>query len=436
MISWSPSPFALYAAVPVDVGEGVPRLLLVLAATIVGAKLGAAAARAFRQPAVLGELFAGILLGPSLLGIVDPTQETFFVMGELGLLILLFQIGLHTELASILRVGGPAAAVGMTGVLLPFLLGLALLGAVGVPTLAATVASAALTATSLGISARILADLGVLDRPEGQIVIGAAVIDDIIGLIILTVVSDLALGGNLAAGEVVRIAAVAIGFLVLALGVGSRVIPPLARAAGSLREGGALGSMALAFALTLAAVAARSGSAMIIGAFAAGLVLHATPERKDIEKATTTLGYLFVPIFFVGVGASVNVHAFTDPSVLAVGGLLMGVGIVGKVLAGFAPFWIQANKPLIGIAMVPRGEVGLIFAQMGLSSGALSENLFSAVLLMVIVTTLITPPALAWCTARERRRPTPHGWGLGELVTGPESPTDQDSGTDPENGGS
>jgi len=182
--------------------------------------------------------------------------------------------------------------------------------------------------------------------------------------------------------------------------IGRLVAPWAMRTLGRFKVEGALDSVALAFALALAAIAASVGSAMIIGAFAAGLVIHRTPEGKAVERATTTLGYFFVPIFFLTVGASIDVRALGDRQILLTGSALCLVAIVGKLLAGYAPWWIEARKTMIGVAMIPRGEVGLIFAQMGLATGALSEGLFSAVILMVMVTTFVAPP---WLAALARR---------------------------------
>ena len=184
-----------------------------------------------------------------------------------------------------------------------------------------------------------------------------------------------------------------------------------------MRGDGALGTISLAFALALAAAAIKAGSAMILGGFAAGLVLHATPKGKEIEKATTTLGHFFVPIFFATVGASINLRSLGSLQVLMIGGVLCVVAIAGKLLSGFAPWWFKGRKLLIGVAMIPRGEVGLIFAQMGLATGALTEGLFSAVVLMVMVTTFIAPP---WLAAISGRAPVPvvDDHGLDDLVSG------------------
>jgi Kef-type K+ transport system membrane component KefB len=396
--------------------ESIARLLGSLAALLIAARLLGEAAQRLGQPSVLGELLAGILLGPSLLGIIDPTAPVMHTLGELGVVILLFQIGLHTNLKDILAVGLPATLVGVAGVIVPFASGYFVATALGLGGVTAVVCGAALTATSIGISARVLSDLGQLETIEGRIVLGAAVLDDVVGLIILSIVSGLAAGGAVSLATIGQTTALAVGFLAIALIVGRLVAPGLMRVVSMLRVDGAIGSIALAFAFALAALASVAGSALIIGAFAAGLVLHTTPEAKRVEKATTTLGHFFVPAFFVVVGASIDLRALADTRVLLIGGTLSLVAVLGKLVSGYTPYWLRARKTMIGVAMIPRGEVGLIFAQMGLLTGTLDAGLFSAVVLMVMVTTFIAPP---WLAAIAGRSPsTPDTRGIDELVYG------------------
>ncbi len=353
------------------------------------------AAQRIGQPAVLGELIAGMILGQSALGILNPSDPVISAMAELGVLLLLFTIGMETDFRRLARVGGAAGTVALVGVILPFGLGYAVARWLGLGSMTSVVCGATLTATSVGISARVLSDLGRLNTDEGQIVLGAAIIDDVIGLVILTIVSTLLAGAALTVGGIGITIAMALGFLVLAVLVGSRAVPPIFRVIDRLDVAGTLGAAALVFAFLLAWLAAQSGSAMIIGAFAAGLVLHPTPQRARIEKATTSIGHFFVPIFFASVGAAVDLSFFRDAGAVKIGLALLAVGVVTKFLAGFAPFWFRGNKALIGIAMIPRGEVGLIFAQAGVAAGALDTRLFSAVTLVVVGTTFLAPPLLA-----------------------------------------
>jgi Kef-type K+ transport system membrane component KefB len=258
----------------------------------------------------------------------------------------------------------------------------------------ALLGAAALCATSVGISARVLSDLGKLESPEGRVVLGAAVLDDIVGLIILAVVADVVAGTGIGLLHIARISAVAIVFFAAAIVVGMRVVPPAFGVIERIKSAGALGVLALAFAFALAVLAKMVGSALIIGAFAAGLVLFVVPQKQEIERSTTTIGHFFVPIFFATVGAAVDLRALANARSLGIGLALILCGVVGKIVAGYVPWWFRGRKLLVGTAMVPRGEVGLIFAQMGLTTGAIDAGLFGAIMLMVLVTTLVTPPAL------------------------------------------
>jgi Kef-type K+ transport system membrane component KefB len=406
-------------------------LLLSLVAVLVATKVLGELAQRVDQPSVLGELVAGVLLGGSALGLLDPNEPTVSALAELGVIVLLFEIGLHTDLRALARVGKPAAVVAIVGVALPFALGYAAARAMGFGAVAALVGGAALTATSIGISARVLSDLGRLDTPEGQIVLGAAVLDDVVGLIILAVITGIVGGEAVTAVGVARTAGVALGFVAIAIVLGTLTIPRLFRLVERVRGTGTLGIIALAFAFGLAYLADVTGSALIVGAFAAGLVLHPTPQRREIEAATTSLGHFFVPIFFASVGASVDLRALADREALALGGLFIAAGVVGKVAAGYAPWWFRGNKLLVGVAMVPRGEVGLIFAQMGLATAAIGAGEFGALMLMVLATTFVTPPLLS----RIARPPAPPAaedqpgdGGIDDLVFGasPDEPARPD----------
>jgi Kef-type K+ transport system membrane component KefB len=407
-------------AMPAVAAEGaltVPDFLFLLVAMLVSAKVLGELAERIGQPAVLGELVAGVLLGASLFGIVDPTSEVVHLLAEVGVVLLLFQIGLETNLGRLLQVGVASTVVAIVGVVLPFVSGYFVASALGLDTLPAVVAGAALTATSVGITARVLSDLGRLQEPESQIVLGAAVIDDIIGLIILAVVSQVVGGAELTTVGILTTTAIAFGFVIGVLLVGRFVIPPIFDLLARIGREDTLATMALAFAFIVCYLADRAGSALIIGAFAAGLVLAPTRHAHVVEHGVLRLGMFFVPIFFVSVGAAVDVRAFTDARVLMVGAALIAVAILGKVAAGYAPFWFRGNKIVIGVGMVPRGEVGLIFAQMGLTAGVLTTGMFSALTLMVMVTTFLAPPLLKLLfppTGRvERVRPS----AVAELTT-------------------
>jgi Kef-type K+ transport system membrane component KefB len=389
-------------ALPQADHASVTGIFLMLVALVTSARIGGSLAKRIGQPTVLGELLAGILIGPSLLGLAQPNDPVIHVIAEFGVVILLFQIGLHTNLGALIKVGPAAASVGLVGVVLPFTTGYFAADLLGVAMMPAIVCGAAMTATSIGISARILGDLKMLDTREGKTVLGAAVLDDVVGLIILAVVATMARGGDVTAGSVAGTTGLAVGFLVLAVAIGGMVAPKLFALIDRIPVSGTTGALALAFALLLAALADVAGSALIIGAFAAGLVLHWTPQRERIEDSTSALGHFFVPIFFASVGASVDIRAMLDPTALLLGSVLLVVGIATKFVAGYAPFWVPMRYALVGAAMVPRGEVGLIFARMGLATAVLTPELFGALMVMVIGTTFVTPPWLAWLAGLRR----------------------------------
>lgn len=381
-------------AAAVEGAMTVPQFLFILVAILVVAKVMGELAERVGQPAVLGELVAGVILGASVLGIVDSGNAIIHLLAELGVILLLFQIGLETDLKRLLSVGPASAVVAMTGVVVPFIGGYLVAAALGMDTMPAVVAGAALTATSVGITARVLSDLGRLQDPESQIVLGAAVIDDVIGLIILAVVSQVVGGAELTAGSVLTTTALAFGFLIGVLVIGNFIVPRLFDFLAKIGKEETLGTMALALAFLVAYLADAAGSALIIGAFAAGLVLAPTTHAMTVEHNVLRLSMFFVPIFFVSVGAAVDVRTFGDPQVLIIGGALIAMAIIGKFVAGYAPFWFKGKKAVIGVGMIPRGEVGLIFAQMGLTSGVLTLGHFSALTLMVMVTTFMAPPLL------------------------------------------
>ncbi|MFL5484158.1 MAG: cation:proton antiporter [Gemmatimonadaceae bacterium] len=400
--------------------EAIPRLLLVLAALLVTAKLLGALAQRVGQPAVLGELLAGVLLGASVFGVLDPADPVIHSLSELGVIVLLFEIGLHTDLRAMAKVAGTATTVGTVGVVVPFVLGYAGASSIlGLDRVPALVCAAALTATSIGISARVLSDIGQLKSREGQVVLGAAVLDDIIGLIVLSVVASIVTGGSWTMLGVLRTTAIAVGFIVAALTLGRLLARPVFSSIETIRAPGTLAIVALAFAFLLSSLAATFGSAMILGAFAAGLILHTTSERVEIQRTTTAIGHFVCPIFFASVGASVQLSAFSELKTLSAAGLLIVVGVAGKFLSAYAPWWFRGNKPLIGVAMIPRGEVGLIFAQMGLATHAISPSLFSALTLMVMATTFLAPPILARIGAKSiAHEPVRDDVGIDDLVSG------------------
>jgi Kef-type K+ transport system membrane component KefB len=378
-------------------GIDLPAFLLAFAAALLGAKLLGEFAGRLGQPAVLGELLAGVVLGPSVLGLV-PLIDGVVLLAEIGVILLLFEVGLETDLGKLARVGGPALAVALAGMALPFLGGFFLTRALGEPTLTAVFVGAALTATSIGITARVLSELKVLGTREGQIVLGAAVVDDVLGLVVLAVVARIAGTGGVDPGMIFRATGLAVGFLAVALALGIPLGRGLIGIVGRANVRGILGAASVAFALLVALTAKKAGSAEIVGAFATGLVLARTNRRHDITEAVKPVVDVFAPLFFVAVGAQVDV-ALLDPfvranqaSLLFALGLTV-VGFLGKFAAGFCA-WGKVRRAFIGAGMVPRGEVGLIFASLGKATGALPNGVFVAVVLAVFATTFLAPPLL------------------------------------------
>jgi Kef-type K+ transport system membrane component KefB len=367
--------------------------LIALIAIIVVAKAFGEIAERLGQPAVLGELIGGAVVGVSGLGLVNPHDPTIHLLAQLGVIFLLFLIGLETDLKRLMSVGGSATAVAIVGVVLPLAAGYAVGALLGFGTIVSIFLGASLTATSVGITARVLSDLGHLRDAESQVILGAAVVDDIIGLVLLTIVGTLAEGERLSVFSIGRTVVVAFGFVVLAIVIGSWLAPWLIKVLERLRIARGLLFASIVAAFGLAYVAERVGSAMIIGSFAAGLVLARTGLGKRIEHEVHDVAQFFVPIFFVSVGAALDFRSM-NARVLMIGGALTLVGILGKVAAGFVAWNRGLRRLIIGVGMIPRGEVGLIFAQIGLSSRLLDAGLYNAVALMVMLTTFIAPMLL------------------------------------------
>ena len=371
-------------------------LLIALAVIWLAAKLAAEGMERIGQTAVLGELLAGVVIGPGVLGLVRET-EVIHALAEIGVLILLFEVGLESDLGKLLRAGPQAMLVAAVGVVAPFAVGYGLLHALSYPTLVAVFVGATLTATSVGITARVLADLGRLHDPAASVVLGAAVVDDILGLITLAIVTGVAQAGRVAPGDIVLLSAKSLAFLAVALIVGVRLAPVAVRWMGRLRARGTTVVYAIAAAIALAAMADRIGLATIIGAFAAGLILSTTERQTHIEERVKPVGELVVPIFFVTIGMKVEpaqLNPFADHAQLGIALALTLLAIAAKLLAGLAVYQRGVRRWPVGVGMVPRGEVGLIFAGTGLAAGVVTPSLYSALVVVVMLTTFVAPPWL------------------------------------------
>jgi len=396
----------------------ISSILLALIALLVAAKLGGALAERLGQPAVLGELLAGIAMGALPLAGIHQLEfvahdRTVEALAQLGVILLLFEVGLSTRLADLLDVGVSAFLVATVGVIVPGVLGW-LAGRWLLPgshPFVAVFLGATLCATSVGITARVLKDMNRVGTAEGQIILGAAVIDDVMGLLVLAVIVGMVGGGQSTGVQIGLVTAKAVGFLVGALVLGRWLAPRLFRVASRLRGRGVVLTAALVTCFVLAWTAELAGLAPIVGAFAAGLVLEGVsfsellPEGESIENLLLPLSAVLVPIFFVRMGLLVNVGALAGGSI-ALAGALTVAAIVGKQACGIAVVTRGADRLAVGLGMIPRGEVGLIFAGIGAGlkiqgKPLLGPGEFAAVVAMVLLTTVLTPPLLRWRLGRE-----------------------------------
>lgn len=378
-------------------------LLLGLVLVWLAAKAAGEAMERIGQTAVLGELLAGVIIGPGVLGLIHES-EVLHALAELGVLILLFEVGLESDLGDLLRAGLQATLVALVGVAAPFGVGFGVMHWLGHPPLVAVFVGATLTATSVGITARVLADLGRLHDAAAKVVLGAAVVDDILGLIILAVVTGIAQTGSVSIASVGVLSGKAVVFLVVAVVLGVRLAPTLLRWVGLMRSRGTLVVYSVVFAVALAAVADLIGLATIIGAFAAGLVLATTERRAHIEERIKPVADLLVPVFFVVVGMKVQpaiLNPFGPGGVLGVALLLTAVAVASKLAAGLVVYQRGVRRWPVAVGMVPRGEVGLIFAGTGLAVGVIAQDLYSALVVAVMLTTFAAPP---WLKALYRER--------------------------------
>lgn len=384
------------------------RILLDLLIVLVASRLAAEGAERLRQPAVLAEILLGIAIGPSALGLVHP-GEAMRLMGEIGVILLLFEVGRQMDLRELARVGGASLRVALIGVVAPMVLGFVAMRALGFSSTVSVFLAAGITATSVGITARVFGDLRVLASPEARTVLGAAVADDVIGLLVLTVVVRTAGGGSLEAGELVAIIAVAVGFVAVATLLGSWIAPKLLdRLARRSRTDGTVMALGLALALGFARLASAAQLAPIVGAFVAGLAVGRSEAAEELHRKLTPLGHFFIPIFFLMIGIDTDLEVFTNPAVLGFAGVLTVCAVAGKLVSGAGVARGKADRYLVGVGMIPRGEVGLIFASLGLTRGILDAKSYAVLLVVVLVTTVMTPPWMRHRIERERRRTFAH----------------------------
>ncbi|MCU0525298.1 MAG: cation:proton antiporter [Elainella sp. Prado103] len=409
-------------------------VLLSLAVVYLASKLGGELCARIDLPPVLGELVGGVVVGISALRLLmfaeagedgshsvimqllqvtahmspaafshvfTAQSEVLSVLAEMGVVVLLFEIGLESDLAELLKVGIQSTVVAVIGVVTPFLLGtVGLMTLFHVPAIPAIFAGAALTATSIGITAKVLAEIQKLSTREGQIIVGAAVIDDVLGIIVLAVVAGLARDGQIVVKDVAFLIVSAAVFFVAAIGLGRLLNPLFIEMVNQMKTRGQVLLSALFFTLILSYISDIIHLEAILGAFAAGLVLAETEKREELQSQIAPVADVLVPVFFVLVGARTDVSVLNpfEPANwegLIIASFLIVVAIVGKLVTGLGVFGQPGiNRLAIGVGMVPRGEVGLVFAAIGAATGALSDSLNAAIIVMVILTTFVAPPLL------------------------------------------
>jgi Kef-type K+ transport system membrane component KefB len=405
-------------------------ILLNLFVIYAAAKVGGALVARLGQPSVIGEIVAGIVIGPHALGLIGEPGGAIIdlfdgnrvhaqhalelvleAIAELGVVILLFTVGLETRVTDLLRVGPRAAAVGVLGIVAPFILGFAFMRATGHPRLEAAFVATALVATSVGITARVLQELGVLRTREARIILGAAVIDDILGLLLLAIVSA-AGEGDTNAGDIILIAVQAFAFVGFVAWAGTRATRRFSVRLDDVADVVPF-NLSLLLMLGLATAASVIGLAGIIGAFLAGMVLAESRERFNLEEQSRPLYEFLVPIFFVYTGAKVDPSVLLDGRVLVLAVAITLIALISKLIGAGAGMVGTGRRAMliVGVGMAPRGEVGLIVAGIGLNLGIIPTGIFSVVVVMSIATTLVVPPVL---TIIYRRSPEP---GASSVIT-------------------
>jgi Kef-type K+ transport system membrane component KefB len=411
--------------------DPVTPVVLGLAVILAAAKLAGDLSARLGQPAVLGELCVGVVLGNlPLLGVSSLVfisgNPALDILARIGVIVLLFEVGLESTVRDMMKVGWASLLVAVLGVITPFALGWGA-SVLMMPARSAYVhvfVGATLTATSVGITARVLKDLNRLQSRTARVILGAAVIDDVLGLVILAVVSGAisaaSAGTAVSLGAILVTIAKAAVFLVGSLSLGVVLSSPLFRLASRLRTGGAQLITALVICFVLASTASLIGLAPIVGAYAAGLILEPMHFAPFIERGEQHLAELvrpistfLVPVFFVLMGMNVDLRSMADARVIGLAALLTVAAIVGKQACSLGAIGGGLDRLSVGIGMIPRGEVGLIFANLGLhltlrGERIIDEGIFSALVMMIIGTTVITPPALKWSLRRgEREEPPP-----------------------------
>ena len=358
------------------------------------AKLLAELFERFGQPAIVGEILAGILIGPSVLGWMRP-NDFLTALADLGVMFLLFRVGLEVRSSELMKVGGTAALVAVLGVVVPFLMGWGILLAWGEPQIEAIFVGAAMVATSVGITAQVLASKGLLEERASRIILAAAVIDDVLGLLVLALVSSMA-KGKVNFLELGLTAALAIGFTLIVAKWGTRTLTKVVpRVERKLHVAEAQFALAMVMLFGLSLLAIYAGVAAIIGAFLTGMALSETVSTL-VHELAHGVTELLVPFFLAGIGLHFDLAAFGRRSTLILALVIFAAAVVSKFVGCAAGAWKlgRGDAARIGVGMVPRGEVGMVVAQIGLAMGAVAQSVYGVVVFMSVTTTLIAPPML------------------------------------------
>ncbi|TAM98740.1 MAG: cation:proton antiporter [Rhodanobacteraceae bacterium] len=371
-------------------------ILLEIFIIFAASQVGGAIARLIRLPDVVGQIIAGCVIGPSVLGWITPS-EPLEVLSEIGVVLLLFAVGLETRLEDVKRVGGSAFAVGVIGVVIPFVCGTLWAHSIGPDWPRSLFVAAAFVATSAGITASVLKEMGVLRRTESRVILGAAVIDDILAMLLLGVVVAIQAGGSLRVGRLLAVAGEAIGFVLVVGWLGTLMMRRGSKWLERARNPMSPLLVVLALCLGLAWVSTRFGLAAIIGAFLAGMIASETRQRVQLEEQMQPLLALLTPFFFVLTGAKVELAQLASGEAL----WLLLVATLLALATKLAGGWLGALKLgprsalIVGVGMIPRGEVGIVVAALGLSAGVFGDLLYAVIIGMSLLTSIIAPPLLA-----------------------------------------
>jgi Kef-type K+ transport system membrane component KefB len=383
------------AAIGLVGAAGVAEILTDLFVVLLAAKAGDELFKRIGQPAIVGEILAGVLVGPAVLGLVD-LGEALEVFAELGVVFLLFWVGLETRIGELREVGREALLVGVLGVALPFVGGVAIAAALGENLATSVFLGAALVATSVGITSAVLLELGLLRTRAGRTILGAAVVDDILAMLLLAVAVGVAADGGTDVRGILLVLGLAVAFVAFfALG-GTRLMQRRPRLLHAPRFSESPLLPAVLLCLGLAALAAHIGLAAIIGAFLAGLMVAETKEQHPIEREVEPLYAFFPPFFFVSIGMQLEPDAFRDVGTLALLAVVVVVAVATKAAGAVAGALRLGRRAaaLVGVGMVPRGEVGIIVAGIGAAEGVIDAELFAVIVGMSLVTTIAVPPVL------------------------------------------